>query len=364
MKHVEVYREPGQFAGWPANFGIWSWGDEIVVGYIVGKLDTETTFFHARDKSYPFVPYQSRSLDGGETWTSVPIPATTPGNRGFSADDLVDDHLKVAPIIDDSNRPQPFTGNVNLMNPDFAWLCARTGLGAGSVSWYYTSLDRCRSWQGPYALPDFGMSGLANRTDYQVIDSLTALMFVTGAKPNGKEGTVFCAETVDGGRTFAFKSWISPGRDTGFSIMPASVRLANGTLLVATREREVTPDKTALDWIDLFRSEDNGASWTHISRPVPATGRSGNPPAMIELRDGRLCMAYGHRTEPNRICARLSEDQGLTWSEEIVLRVDGGNHDIGYPRIVQRSDGQVVVVYYFNDEPSGERYIAATIWQP
>jgi hypothetical protein len=29
---------------------------------------------------------------------------------------------------------------------------------------------------------------------------------------------------------------------------------------------------------------------------------------------------------------------------------------------VQRADGQVVTIYYFNDAKDGERYIAATIW--
>ena len=32
-KNVMVYKEPGRFGGWPANHGIWSWGNEIVVGF-------------------------------------------------------------------------------------------------------------------------------------------------------------------------------------------------------------------------------------------------------------------------------------------------------------------------------------------
>ena len=41
-----------------------------------------------------------------------------------------------------------------------------------------------------------------------------------------------------------------------------------------------------------------------------------------------------------------------------------GGRDIGYPRSVQRTDGKVVVVYYWHDTPKGDRYIAATIWEP
>src|ERR1043166_3124889 len=36
IRHVVVYHEPGKFAGWPANAGIWSWGDEILVGFHAG----------------------------------------------------------------------------------------------------------------------------------------------------------------------------------------------------------------------------------------------------------------------------------------------------------------------------------------
>jgi len=85
---------------------------------------------------------------------------------------------------------------------------------------------------------------------------------------------------------------------------------------------------------------------------------------MIKLQDGRLCLTYGYRDVPYGIRAKLSEDDGETWGEEIILRDDGGNYDLGYPRTVQRSDGKIVTLYYFNDHPEGERYIAATIWEP
>ena len=84
---------------------------------------------------------------------------------------------------------------------------------------------------------------------------------------------------------------------------------------------------------------------------------------MIRLRDGRICLTYGFRDAPYGMRARVSEDEGASWSEEIVLRDDGGNHDLGYPRSIQRSDGKIVTVYYFNDRPETERYIAATIWK-
>ena len=37
---------------------------------------------------------------------------------------------------------------------------------------------------------------------------------------------------------------------------------------------------------------------------------------------------------------------------------------LGYPRTVERPDGKILTVYYFNDHKDQERYIAATIWDP
>jgi hypothetical protein len=53
-----------------------------------------------------------------------------------------------------------------------------------------------------------------------------------------------------------------------------------------------------------------------------------------------------------------------SWGNEIVLRDDGGCWDLGYPRTVQRADGKIVTVYYFNNAADQERYIGATIWDP
>ena len=147
--------------------------------------------------------------------------------------------------------------------------------------------------------------------------------------------------------------------------MPGSVRVDENTILTAVRCRQLTGEKaTQAAWIDLYESTDNGASFHHLNRPVPSTGRSGNPPSLTKLHDGRICLVYGYRTPPYGIHARISEDNGKSWGEVIHLRDDGGAADLGYPRTVQRADGTLVTAYYFNDQPDTERYIAATLWKP
>ena len=359
--HVTIYKERGRYAGWPANYGIWGWGDEIVVGFTLGYHDPDGGF-HTRDRNRPFVGMQARSLDGGERWEVVETPFNAPGNKGVSADE----HMKKSLVIGDSantdNAPRACLDGVDLENPDLALMCARTGLRAGAQSWFYASADRCRSWDGPYTLPMFDQLGIAARTDYQVTGSETCMLFLTSTKSNGEEGKVFCANMQDSGRSFEFGSWIGEEPE-GFSIMPASVRLSDGRFLVSIRCRgggRKTGDER--NWIDLYETTDNCATWHLLNRPVEETGTGGNPPAMIQLKDGRIWLTYGYRDEPSGMRAKVSEDQGRTWGEEIVLRDGGGDHDLGYPRTIQREDGKIVTVYYFNDSPDSERYVAATIW--
>ncbi len=364
MRHLTLYREPGRYAGWPANYGIWAWGDEIVVGFTAGTHDPAGGF-HARDRSRPFVAMQARSLDGGRNWAVALTPCRTPGNRGLSADEHVQPELWTLAAIEQEleNTPTPCLGGVDFTHPDFALMCGRTGLRAGSRSWFYVSYDRCRSWEGPYSLPTFGFTGIAARTDYLVSGSHTCTLFLTAAKANGEEGRVFCARTTDGGKTFDLLSPIGP-EPSGFAIMPASLRLSPSRILCAMRCCEKPGEfATTQHWIDLYASDDDGATWSFLNRPAPNTGSGGNPPTLTKLQDGRLCLVYGYRAQPFGIRARLSADEGMTWDQEIVLRDDGGSHDLGYPRTVQRPDGTIVTVYYFNDRLSGEGYIAATLWR-
>ena len=222
MRHTVVYHETGRYAGWPANYGIWSWGDEIVVGFTVGYVDPEAGF-HARDRNRPQVTMQARSMDGGETWQARKMPCRTPGGRPLSADEHMVAGLHAANVLEGALESRP--ARIDFAASNLGLMCARSGLRAGARSWFYVSHDRCRTWEGPFGLPTFGQPGIAARTDYIVSDPDTCTLYLTATKSDGDEGRVFCARTVDGGRSFAFRSWIGP-QPSGYSIMPSTVRLS------------------------------------------------------------------------------------------------------------------------------------------
>lgn len=364
-EHVIVYREPGKFAGWPANYGMWAWGDEIVVGF-TQCTHLSKAGFHARTRDLPAIPMQARSLDGGRTWTTIRTPAQSPGGRGFSADEHMQPELRVLTAIQQRLEPlpRPCPGNLDFTHPDFAMMVARTGLGGGTIPWFYLSTDRAHTWQGPFSLPLFGQTGIEARTDVIINGPADAMLFVTAANEKGEEGKgVLLARTTDGGQHFDLVSWVGMSEQDEL-IMPSSVRLDAQTLLTAIRcsVREGVFEETPT-WIDLYRSTDNGASFHYLTRPVPNAGSGGNPPAMLKLHDGRLCLTYGYRAAPFSICARLSEDDGQSWGEVIPLREDGSSSDLGYTRSIQRPDGTIVTTYYFNEHPETERYIGATLWR-
>jgi len=123
--------------------------------------------------------------------------------------------------------------------------------------------------------------------------------------------------------------------------------------LVAFMRTEAFDDHTAIS-----RSTDHGKSF----QPWKDAGFQGHPHYGLRLPDKRVLLVYGYRHQPFGIRARIldSECTNYRTSEEIVLRDDGGNGDLGYPWATMISKKRVLVVYYFN-EGDETRHIAGTI---
>lgn len=338
VKHIQIFREEGRFGGWPANHGIWRWGDEILVGFSAAWYKKMPGDRHQMDGSKPEEPQLARTMDGGETWRVETPKSLLPPEQGGAA-------------VTELKEPMDFTA------PGFAMTLRFTNVNKGPSRLWYSN-DRGKSWKGPYDFPLFGQLGVAARTDYVVNGKRDCLVFLTASKANGREGRPFMARTIDGGLTWKFVSFIGPEPE-GFSIMPSSLRVGPRSLLTTVRVKQ---DQTH-NWIQAWRSEDDGLTWKDEGRVGDTGVQAGNPPSLIRLKDGRLCLTYASRTAPYPVLARLSRDEGKTWGEPIVLRADAVAWDEGYVRSTQRNDGRVVIVYYYNDASMPERFLAATVWR-
>ena len=354
IQHKIVFSEDGKYGGWPANHGIWSWENEILIGFVQASYKETNPGLHTYDRSTTENKY-ARSLDGGVTWKISDAYAA--GQKAWGYDNNVPPEKAV--------KPMPMTEPIkDFTDPGFLLTFLRHNNDDGPSHFYY-SKDKGYSWNGAYEFPDLETSGIANRTDYIVDGKQSLSVFVTTAKSNKKEGRVALVRTTDGGLTWKFISWITPEHG-GFDIMPSSLRLSDTELLTTVRTRTV--DK--LDLISSYRSKDNGKTWERLKDPAPYTGSAGSPPALTKLKDGRLAMGYIYRSKNgSRVHVRFSEDNGETWNDEITLRSgDGANRDAGYPKITQRPDGKLVMIYYWNNallkDAKPYRYIAATIFDP
>lgn len=354
IKHHKVYYEEGRFAGWPANNGIWIWEDEILVGF-VEAAHRETEGFHTYDQNTARNKY-ARSLDGGLTWTIE--DAYESGMTGFAYDHSIPE--------DQADIPKTLAQQIeDFTDPGFAITFMRDDYNDGPSTFYY-SMNRGREWEGPYSFPNLGTNGIGTRTDYIVEGSQELSAFMNAAKENGREGRVIYTKTTDGGVNWELVSWIGEEPE-GFDIMPSTVRLSETELYTVMRSRDLEPRR---DFLKAFRSTDNGNSWQEEANPAFDTGNGGSPPALVKMDDGRLALAYIYRSDyGSRVHLRFSDDQGKTWENEITLRSgDGATKDVGYPRMVQRLDGKLVVIYYWNNAlQEGAvpyRYIAATIVDP
>ncbi len=126
------------------------------------------------------------------------------------------------------------------------------------------------------------------------------------------------------------------------------IQLEDGSFLAGIR----TGEGNVIDhWtICITRSKD-GVNW---STPEPVRGPGGDildgsPPHLLQLSNGVIILAYTCRN--GQSCgsrARLSYDNGLTWSEEFIICVSDQpkNGDLGYPSTVELADGTLFTTTY------------------
>jgi len=348
VRHVMVYDEPGRYAGWPANGGFWIWGDEMAVAFECGWFKDRPDWQdgHARDGSRGNEDIVARSSDAGLTWTHKKYDI-------MSSDDGIRD------------IPQ----GLDFGNPGFGFKCQ-------GERFYYT-YDRGKSWSGPYRLRITGLSGadenIESHTCY-IINGKNDGYFFFGVEPDDAEDRFYCTRTMNGGKSFEFLGWISPPPDKAPNYERWAVYsavMASENHLIAALRRKINKRSgriKRLNWIDVYESKDSGRTWSFLSKvadtDVPNSDFNGNPPSLLKLTDGRLCVTYGFRGKPCVMCAKFSADNGKTWSEPVILRTGARNWDFGYSRSLQRRDGKVVTVYYFATPDNRDQFITATIWDP
>ncbi|MGE4490680.1 MAG: exo-alpha-sialidase [Kiritimatiellales bacterium] len=353
VEHGIIFSDSRLFAGWPANYGMWQWGNEILISFALSPYVNRNDFHNINDKAYQSETF-ARSLDGGKTWAIEEHPSVgIPGK--FNDDGLYVKDLAYPEIPAAIASP----GNINFLHPDFVLRSWRNK--------FYISYDRGHNWQGPYRLPDFGFKILMARSNYLITSNGTCRLFysVTNVdKEIDEHARLMMVETKDGGKTFEQVAWVTEdpleGRDLSYlpayAIMPGLQELDDGTILAAIRWR-IKRDW----WIDIRGSTNQGRSWSKWSDLKVSASCPAN---LVRLEGENMAIIYGWRSRPYGLRARLSKDNGKTWSDEYVLRADGREWDLGYSQAKRLPDGRILIVYYYTTPEIQPEHIAYTIWNP
>ncbi|MBA4062163.1 MAG: hypothetical protein C0501_00330 [Isosphaera sp.] len=350
-RHAVVFHEKGTFPAWPANVGLWSWdgGKEAVVGFVTGKY----VLRGGHNVAEPYANRLARTTDGGKTW------AVEKGDGFYQP----------------GTPAKPLHKGIDFTADGFALRVVAEGYQGGGpgTGVFVVSTDRGKTWDGPFALPRLlpdkplgGRDQVTARTDTAVLGA-GELLLMGSARPadRSQPDRAFAARLTAGGKEAEFLAWLQPDAEKHRTLMPSTVARKDGTLVTAVRVRQAGGEDC---WVDAYTSADKGKTWSRLGK-VGDTGRhNGNPPALAELADGRLCCAYGDRSR-QKLFARVSADGGRTWRAEVVLRDEYqpdplGDVDFGYPRMFRRPDGDLTVVYYWADADRPTGYIAATSWTP
>lgn len=340
MKHVTVYQNLQNFAGWPANHGHWQWSNELLCGFMVGKYD-DSGFGNGAGHMIqrPYMKMLARSFDGGETWRAE-IP-----NASFECREP-----RIPPLV-------------NLRDPDtIIRVCGVYDTGGETChpdGGFYLSIDRGKKWTGPYRFHPLAWGLDEHFTGRTCV--LGNRVFVSLAKRK-QWGTDYIVELTHDGEEFAITDTVC--KDVHRAVMPAVAYLPHldRTVIAARRKGN------GKNWIDTFGRDGTGP-WRQLwTDPLAAdTGwYNGNPPALASIGEN-LFLAYGNRGTGEGTAKIMqvirSKDGGVSW-DYVWTIASSSNRDLGYPRLFARPDGKLVCVYYIATGENQPCHIEACIFDP
>jgi hypothetical protein len=368
--HGVIYRNDGEFCSWPYTMGFFETTGSLIVNFQrakanYGDVASLNNNVVARGGA---TLVSARSFDRGQTWNKEPLQEHT-GNT-LAAHDGTGESIRELGPLDLANKDTLiWTQSSNFGTPD-------------GRPYVRISKDAGRNWSRSYRLPLDGLHSACTNSSQMVRSDGRSLLMLTMVTADGWSRRPMAYLSTPDQSTWHFLSFVTPKEDpygatdgdwaklaSSYAFgghrwfYPRTVELKSGRILCTLRcQRSPQGDM----WSEMYYSDDGGLTWGFRSR----INDFGAPTSLVYMKDGRLVAVYGYRLPPYGVRAAVSEDEGLTWQPEIILRDDGGSWDLGYPQAIESTKGKVMAAYYFNSKDDriqadgGVRHIARTIFTP
>lgn len=366
-----ICRQPGRYIGWPT---------------IARADDGELFVVFSGDRDAHVDPFGKtcfmRSSDHGATWSDAVVINDTPlDDRDAGICVAPDGSLVVSWFTshyDDYLAMQQYCAGeeerwtealAKVTEEDvIRWTDADGGAATGRRLGFWTrrSPDRGATWEDPVPSICCAPHGPVSLSDGR-------MLFVGTANFAREEGEAFlgAAESRDNGRSWKLIGRINAlpdhhgnsGNGYAYLCEPHAIEVAPDRIVAMARfeDRGASPGARRPSLLWQFESADGGRTWTEPR----STDILGKPPHLARLSDGRILLTYGYRHEPYGQRACLSADGGETWDydNEIVLRDDAPNGDLGYPASVECGDGTILTVYYQKESLEEKTVLMTTRWR-
>ena len=400
IHHIKLCYSKETYCGHPRQSGIFNYGNgEIAVlhSHAPSSYHEPAEVRHSFTSGYPSRAkiLLQRSTDSGESWPrkddvlvydeSKPLEEK---RAALARADLWDvnywnTEMSVEEQRARANISEVARQRIDLSSPDAAVYFTRTATGPADETgelalecFAFRSGNRGRTWEDvpTRVRPPPGYSGVF-RDGHPLVNfpdgTQMGAMSIGGSD---KPGGVAVYGSDDSGLSWNFLA-LAAFDTTGLGrpTYPGLILLPSGRL-----HCYVLNIGGIRHAIQMAYSDDGGYSWSQ-PKPIVSWGQSpwrpGSQHAAVRgyfyrspwpllLNDGRIMVFFGRRKPPLGIGAMVSNDEGATWSTELIIRDDASGPDLGYPVATQLDDGRIFTAYYFMEDDGnnfgGTRYIAGS----
>lgn len=356
VKDIIIYEDSAFYSAFPSV--VKKENGELLVAFRRApdrKVFKEKGSNHVDPNSYLVLV---RSLDNGYTWSHPELIYAHPWGGSQDPCLLL---LKDGSMICTSYGWAFLRETDQLKKPYFENMKNTVFLGGYTLRSY----DGGDRWEGPFYPPN-----IPDEVKYSALgEPLPA--YNRGALWESENGTIYWAaaagvRTEKPGHTSVH---LLSSRDKGDSwdymapIAQDEKVQFNETSLYETPSGDLIAFLRTADMDDeacIARSTDGGKSFGKWE----SMGFKGHPMQATRLPDNRVLLVYGYRHHPYGIRARILNEECTDYesAEEIIIREDGDNSDIGYPWAVMVDDRHVLITYYFNHN-NGTRWIAGSLME-